>query len=295
MSPSRFSRDNFLLKSKNTMYNQKNLEGGRQCRVRQCHGRAKSSGRRCRLCISQNLIDGAPPPGSNKYICWRHRRSRDSADQRRRLSSSTHIIQRAARRRSAAAAAPATPAAPINWRRLTYRFLADPRNWRKHNNQISVRTGRNSFRAITEIRQSTIPNSGRGLFALVQIPKNAAIGLYTGRQLGARDFVGVTEIERYARTHDKVLALMVPIKPDEWLPSAQAAYRSQPPPGTTRNTYVDGETGVTGYVQLANEAKFLRQGRNATCTASGTLRAAKAISPGTEILWNYGDKYGQHR
>ena len=71
------------------------LEGGRrryQCRVRQCIGRARSSGKRCRLCVGRTAAN------QGAYLCWRHRTGSGQEEQIARVNTSSRRIRRSIRR-----------------------------------------------------------------------------------------------------------------------------------------------------------------------------------------------------
>ncbi len=114
-----------------------------------------------------------------------------------------------------------------------------------------------------EIRPSTIPNAGNGLFALVQISLEDTIGYYTGKILDNNDFLDANR-----PSSDYILYLC-------------------------KNHIILGEGPLANYTRYINHSSKNPNAFLITSTRWKTARieAIKSILPGEEIFYNYGDDY----
>lgn len=114
-----------------------------------------------------------------------------------------------------------------------------------------------------EVRPSTIPNAGDGLFALVDISLEDTIGYYTGKVLDNKAF------------HD-------PKRPV----SDYILY-------LCNNHIILGEGPLANYTRYINHSSRKPNAFLITSTRWKTARleAIRSISPGEEIFYNYGDDY----
>ena len=169
----------------------------------------------------------------------------------------------------------------------TYQTISNPGNWKlvdvydvnnsnnDNNNNVNVinLTGntrttlakrivyhkvRNEWLEWFEIKRSTIPNAGLGLFALRKFKDGSFLGKYDGVVLNT-------------------------------IPTNQTtrAYTLQ-----IDNKYINGRTGRLGYVHMANDARNVARNK-CYFTDHGYLRVKldKEIRKGNEIFVEYGDGY----
>ena len=114
-----------------------------------------------------------------------------------------------------------------------------------------------------EVRLSTIPNAGNGLFALVHISLEDTIGYYTGKILDNNDFHDANR-----PSSDYILYLC-------------------------NNHIILGEGPLANYTRYINHSSKNPNAFLITSTRWKTARleAIKSILPGEEIFYNYGDDY----
>ena len=114
-----------------------------------------------------------------------------------------------------------------------------------------------------EVRPSTIPNAGNGLFALVHISLEDTIGYYTGKILDNNDFLDANR-----PSSDYILYLC-------------------------KNHIILGEGPLANYTRYINHSSKNPNAFLITSTRWKTARieAIKSILPGEEIFYNYGDDY----
>ena len=114
-----------------------------------------------------------------------------------------------------------------------------------------------------EVRPSTIPNAGNGLFALVHISLEDTIGYYTGKILNNNDF-----LDPKRPSSNYILYLC-------------------------NNYIILGEGPLSNYTRYINHSSKNPNAFLITSTRWKTARleAIKPIFPGEEIFYNYGDDY----
>lgn len=118
------------------------------------------------------------------------------------------------------------------------------------------------------IRESTIPNAGRGVFAKVDMRKDSVIGRYSGKIISHSEFTKMPK----ARAN-KVIAVRLP---------------------TGKDVLIDGE-GAHHYSAFFNH-KWDVDGdpmgaANIAITEEGWFRCKRDISAGEELFFNYGVDY----
>jgi hypothetical protein len=122
-----------------------------------------------------------------------------------------------------------------------------------------------------QVKTSTIPNAGKGLFATVDIPKRTKLGEYKGKRLSEQQF---------QRTADTSYV---------WKVSARG-----------KNVYVDARRKVVNNpLRYVNGAISKRQKKkvNVEMYQYGQkvfYRTTKKVPAGTELIIDYGDEYILH-
>jgi len=114
-----------------------------------------------------------------------------------------------------------------------------------------------------EIRPSTIPGAGMGLFSRIRIQRGDTIGYYTGRILTD------TQVEREPYLSSLYLL---------WI---------------CRDHWILGEGRGSNYTRYINHSRKKPNLELITSTRWKTARfaAMRPIAPGTELFFDYGDEY----
>ena len=128
-----------------------------------------------------------------------------------------------------------------------------------------------------QVKTSTIPNAGKGLFATVDIPKRTKLGEYKGKRLSEQQF---------QRTADTSYV---------WKVSSRRGNNTR-----GNNTYVDARRKVANNpLRYVNGAISKRQKKkvNVEMYQYGQkvfYRTTKKVPAGTELIIDYGDEYILH-
>lgn len=115
----------------------------------------------------------------------------------------------------------------------------------------------------TYVKDSNLPNAGKGLFAARRFSPGDIIGKYTGVYLNANNVTNTTYVLRARGTNRKF-------------------------------KYINGKNGTTGFVQYVNDA-LLENRNNCYFSEYGNLRAYRNILPNQELYVSYGNEYWKTR
>lgn len=115
-----------------------------------------------------------------------------------------------------------------------------------------------------EIRDSNIPEAGKGLFTLTDFKKGTVLGHYTGKLLNKQEF--------------------------EALPNTDYTWE------INRNLFVDAKNATTNFLRYVNGSKTKKQRKSINCVAEifndkMWYIIDKDVPANSEIIISYGDIY----
>lgn len=124
-------------------------------------------------------------------------------------------------------------------------------------------------RKFLEIKESTIPGAGRGVFARKRLEEGTSLGFYSGKILTKR------EHENMSPTDASYVVTL------QWKRKVR---------GRRQHIIVDGN--VSGnMLSIINDGPHSGHEANLEMDDGGVLYTTKVVEEGEELFWNYGNNY----